>query len=127
MRKLTLVLLLLGSLGLALLLFLGTWGDSVSAQSSINLESRLSILESENLQLRNQVYRLESLVSGLNRGGTQSPRSDLPSVPNAPQGYRPISPKDPMFDRLATLVIELKERLDKIDTRLTQLEKKETR
>ncbi|MEB3337161.1 MAG: hypothetical protein VKJ46_06860, partial [Leptolyngbyaceae bacterium] len=111
----------------ALLLFLNTLGDSVSAQSSINLESRLSILESENLQLRNQVNRLESLISGVNRGTAQVPRSDLPSTPNAPPPYRAIAPKDPMFDRLATLVIELKERLDKLDTRLTQLEKRALR
>jgi hypothetical protein len=88
----------------------------VQAQGS--LESRVSRLESEIFGLRSQVNQLQSQLTGRGRGNS-------PSIPPATSGSVSSKPfNDPMFDRLATLVIELKERLNAVESRLAKLEGK---
>lgn len=94
----------------------------VSASSA--LESRISRLESDNFQLRSQISRLESEVYRLAGTRSQPERVNQP----APRiTSNPSSPSlsslgdDPMFKRLATLVIELKERIVALETQVTQM------
>lgn len=93
------------------------------AQSSAAIESRLARVESDNLQLRSQITNLESQVAGLR--GVSSPQTTVPARPQAPpvppRTNRQVTSSDPMFERLATLVIELKQRVQVLETQVIQL------
>lgn len=91
------------------------------AQSSLALESRVSALESENFQMRSQISQIESQLATLSGRSSPSPirvPSQTPSRTN-----RQASSSDPMFNRLATLVIELKERVQTLETQVAELKK----
>ncbi|MGB3656112.1 MAG: hypothetical protein WBA41_33530, partial [Rivularia sp. (in: cyanobacteria)] len=83
------------------------------------------LLESRFNNLESQFYRLESQV---NRIETQLNRvASSPQIPNNPLPQR--SPRrlsqqqrDKMFDRLATLLIELKQDVKELQKRVSQLE-----
>ena len=92
------------------------------AQETSYLESRISRLEAETYQLRSQINQLQSQVLGLNQS-TQRTGSTKPAPPIAPRGNRPAS-ADPMFDRLATLAIELKQRINKLEAQVAELQKR---
>jgi len=93
------------------------------AQSTAQLESRLGRLESDIYQVRSELSRLESQIYNLGRSGSSTvapPQSAPRYEPNFPRS----SPSQPaMFDRLATLAIELKERITSLESRVTRLEK----
>jgi uncharacterized protein YceH (UPF0502 family) len=101
---------------LLLLLFVLQAGAPATAQ--VGLESRVARLESDLFGLKQQVNQLEARSRRVNSSST------APSTPTASASNRPQYSSDPMFDRLATLVIELKERLNAVETRLTKLEAK---
>lgn len=86
------------------------------------LESRLSRLENTVFSLRSQISSLEREVRSLQ----QQQRSNQPSpaTPQPSPNQRPSADisDDPMFDRLATLAIELKQRLNKLENRVETLE-----
>ena len=84
------------------------------AQSTTQLESRVSRLESENSTLRSQINQLQNSVArlGRNSGVELAP----PVISSAPVGSSLAD--DPVFKRLATLVIELKERVVAVEDRL---------
>lgn len=95
----------------------------VKAQVSAGLESRLSRLEAENFQVRSQISRLESQLNQF-QGRTPS-RPNLstpvrpPTSPTVPyRGSTSALSSDPMFQRLATLVIELKERIQALEAKI---------
>ncbi|NJN86226.1 MAG: hypothetical protein HC881_07820 [Leptolyngbyaceae cyanobacterium SL_7_1] len=83
------------------------WGllhSPTPAQIPSSVSTRISRLESENSMLRSRLSRLESDVARLGRGaGVDLSPAPLP----APAG----TTAEPTFDRLATLVIELRERI----------------
>lgn len=95
----------------------------VSAQSITGINAELS-------SLRTRINRLEGEVARLR----QSRRSNLPdsskSQPAPRLGNPPvvdgeaIGPSDPLYERLATLLIELKEDVRNIDRRLAEVEQK---
>ncbi|MEC4891956.1 MAG: hypothetical protein SAL07_01615 [Oscillatoria sp. PMC 1051.18] len=93
-------------------------------QASSALESRIFRLETENNQLRSRLNRLENQVSRLG-GSDLAPTTRRinppPRVP--PEGIRGNLSSDPMFDQLATLVIELKERIQTLEAEVAQLKK----
>lgn len=97
-----------------------TPASAVSSLQSAGLESRISRLESEIFQLRSQLYQLQTQMSRQAGTGIRPSQTIPPSSPITPNAAR-LAPSmlgdDPMFKRLATLVIELKERV-------TALEKK---
>ena len=99
------------------------------AQSTGYLESRISRIEAENSQLRSQVANLESQVYRLSssanfpRQPTNAP-VPRPSPSSTPaRGNRQRVSQDPMFDRLANLVIELKERVRALETQVAELKR----
>jgi hypothetical protein len=111
-------------LTLVLLVLLQRSFTPVSA--SDGLESRISRLEAENFQLRAQLSRIESQVSRLTGLESRPPTRVNPLPP--PRTQNPPRPSqsrslgdDPMFKRLATLVIELRERIVALETKLKQL------
>jgi len=119
MPKRNSVLKKLAALCIALLMITLAWGILASAPAS-SQESRVNALE---VDIRGIQSRLNRLESQLNRVGGTSPR--LPNVPppsSSAGQYRQRLSSDPMFDRLATLAIELRERIDRIDARVSKLE-----
>ncbi|HEY9748160.1 MAG TPA: hypothetical protein V6C63_05760 [Allocoleopsis sp.] len=94
----------------------------LAAQSTALLESRLSRLESENYQLRAEINRLQSQIYSLSRPGTRSPEPRNSAAPATPPPRSAVS-NTPIVERLATLLVELKERVTKVEARMTRLEK----
>lgn len=99
------------------------------AQAPAFLESRIVRLETENFQMRSQLNRLESqLVQLSGRGLPQqpSPNRQTPQVPSA-TNRRQLLPaeRDKMFDQLATLVVELKERVQTLEAEVAALKKQQ--
>ncbi|MEP6515975.1 hypothetical protein [Microcoleus vaginatus] len=85
------------------------------AQSTTQLEFRITQLERQISELRGQIYSLQNQGSRVNR-----PQSPPPSG-SGRTNPRPLS-GDPMFDNLATLAIETKQDVIKIQERLSKLE-----
>lgn len=82
-----------------------------SAQSFSSVNSRISQLERENSLLSSRISRLESALS---RAGSGS--YSAPAEPNYTPPASPIL-EDPAFERLATLVIELRDRIITLEER----------
>ncbi|WP_072013827.1 hypothetical protein [Myxosarcina sp. GI1] len=114
------------SLLLAISVYIGVYllsRPQALAQSNTSLNSEIS-------SLRTRINRLESQVGRL----SQSPSSNLPRSSNSKpyssnrSGNPPIvngeavGPSDPFYERLATLLIELKEDVRNIDGRLSAVE-----
>lgn len=115
----------IGAFAIALIFALTILSSRTVAQSSAALESRISRVESDNFQLRSQIANLESQVSTLRgQSSPQTPiiRPQAPVVP--PRANRQVTSSDPMFDRLATLVIELKQRVQALEAQVAQLKQR---
>jgi cell division protein FtsB len=98
------------------LLFLFLGQSRSSAQTTTQLESRLSRLEFENDALQTSLNQLEAQVARLSSSaGLDFSLNDAPSVSTAPAS---ALADDPTFKRLATLVIELKERVVAVEERV---------
>jgi hypothetical protein len=97
------------SILLCTLLLLFCWQTSSTAQTTTQLESRLSRLEFENDSLRSSLSQIQAQLSRLN------PNARIDISPGSPaSGRAPATSalaEDPTFKNLATLVIELKERV----------------
>lgn len=96
----------------------------VKAQVPVGLDSRLARLEAENLQLRSQISRIESELNRLQGRTPSRPNLSTPvrpsTSPTVPyRGSTSTLSSDPMFQRLATLVIELKERIQALEAQVT--------
>jgi uncharacterized protein YceH (UPF0502 family) len=104
-------------IGIVLLLVLSLQ-PITTAQVSSNVTARVSRLETENSTLRSRVNRLESDVARLSRasGVELSP----PGQSSEPSSSAASS--DPMFDRLATLAIELRDRIITLEEKVADLE-----
>ena len=89
------------------LILIFCWQLSSPAQSTSQLDARVSRLESENTLLRSRISRLETGQSRPSSG------SSAPAIPPSARSDQPTSTlaDDPVFKRLATLVIELRERI----------------
>ena len=97
-----------------------------SSQSITGLNAEIS-------SLRSRINRLESEIRNIR---TSNPTSALPyelpekepidgEIENPPVvNDQPIGKSDPLFERLATLIIELKEDVNNIENRLDALEEK---
>lgn len=86
-----------------------------SQSSQFNLQTDISRIES-------RLNRIEAQLSQINRG--QAPVSPLPSPINP--GRKPQLSREQMFDNLATLVVETKDQVNKLQARVSKLEKPRT-
>jgi hypothetical protein len=106
---------------LTILLLILFWGGLLSDKAFSGLvESRINNLESRFYRLESQINRIETQ---LNRVGSSSPK--VPNNPLPSQRHpRRLSQRegDKMFDRLATLVIELKQDVKELQKRVSLLE-----
>ena len=93
-----------------------TKSEIVNSQNLGGIKTRISRLESENSRLSNRLTRLESQVRGVSSPTPKPSNETLYQPPN-------VLSQDPMFDRLATLVIELKERIVAIEKHLNLSDK----
>jgi len=98
---------------IGIVLFMFIWGNGNPA-SSQQAESRIINLESELSRVESRLNQLESQLS---QGGSRTPAT----IP-LPSSSGRISQPNRSFDRLATFVIELKEQVDKLQTRVARLE-----
>lgn len=107
-------------LGLALL-------PSITLAQSTGLELRLSRLESENFQLRSQINQIQSQVSRLSQSqpqrGLTIPPAPAPVPSITPRRQRHPTETNQIVDRLATLAIELKERVNRLEAQVAELKK----
>jgi BMFP domain-containing protein YqiC len=113
MKYLSLILLSL------LLVFL--LNQSVFAQSDTAVRSELT-------SLSNRISRLESQIGRLGSGSRTPVPSYTPRQPSSPPRVvngEIIGESDPMFERLATLVIEIREDVRNLDKRMKVLEARE--
>ena len=106
-------------------------GHPLLAQSNLNLNSDI-------ISLRARISRLEQEVNSLRRNNsftpspsrtakpqqpTSNPAPSRPTIVNPPiVNGRAIGKSDPLYERLATLLIELKEDVRNLDRRLTEIE-----
>ena len=111
MKKLRVLLLA------AILIFI-TWGGLISrAVPSTQFQSQLNNLESDFFRLESRLNRIESQLrqSGVRVPINRSGSTDRKARPSQIQGGQ-------MFDNLATLVIEVKQDLRKLEKRVSKLE-----
>ena len=118
MKRLFKLLVLLG-FTLMLLLY---WQALTPAQDSF-LSSRVTRLEAENGILRSRIGRLENQVLRVSSevGLDYATPSEVDIPQSAPSSPALLS-EDPMFDRLATLAIELKERIVILEQQVADLQ-----
>ena len=95
------------------------WGSlTPEIASSQQIDSRLSNLEVDINALESRLSRIESQLDQLRGIRTPSPTTPAPgNRTNQTQLGR-----EQMFDRLATLVIELKQQVNKLEARVSKLE-----
>ncbi|MGB3137423.1 MAG: hypothetical protein WBG38_15750 [Nodosilinea sp.] len=96
-------------LGVSLWLSLGHYAE---AQSEARIESRLTRLESELGRLRSQFRQVESQLSLPNRSPNRPATAPSLAEPSLEE----------QFNNLATLAIELKQRVNQLETRVEELE-----
>lgn len=98
------------------------WGSFFAGTASSQLvESRLSNLESDLNRLESRLVYIESQ---LGRSGSSPPSrtTPTPSLPSRPRRNQTQQQRDQMFDRLATLFVELKEQVNTLEKRVIKLE-----
>jgi outer membrane murein-binding lipoprotein Lpp len=102
----------------AIVLWLGLLSNTASSQQ---VESRINNLESDLNRVQLQLNQIQYQIGQTRQ--LPSPRTTL--TPRTANGSsRNLSPaeRDRMFDRLATLVVELKQQVSKLETRVSKLE-----
>lgn len=88
------------------------WQSATSAQATFNVQNDIN-------QLRSQMQQLQAEVNQLRRGNASIP-STTPSIPR-PTRTSTLSDRQ-IIDRLATLAIEAKDRLNALESRVHKLE-----
>ena len=102
------------------------------AQTDFNLKSDIITLQSRISRLEQEVGRLRSSNSKTSNRATATKVEPPASPPNS--NFTIVNPpevngeiigrSDPLYEKLATLAIELKEDIQNLDRRLTKVEKK---
>jgi outer membrane murein-binding lipoprotein Lpp len=96
-----------------------------SAQAASDMfESRISRLEVEHYQLRSQLNQLESQIEAISQSQYPIARRNRTAPLTFPQVSKQRLPNQQMFDRLATLVIELKQRISQLEVQVAELKEK---
>lgn len=106
---------LMVALFLAIILWSGLFAKTASSQL---IESRLNNLEADFNRLESRLANLEAQT------GRTSPilPPSTPARRTNPNNRASTSQRDQMFDRLATLVVELKQQVNSLEERVKKLE-----
>lgn len=104
---------------LTLLLVTVAWTWLISAPASSQTQSQINALE---VDLNGIESRLNRIEAQLNQLGRFAPPTATPRPSGSNSGRNTPLSRDQMFDRLATLVIELKQQVNKLETRVSKLE-----
>ncbi|MES1023222.1 hypothetical protein ABN584_10005 [Gloeocapsa sp. BRSZ] len=108
-------------ISLAAIAVIFVWGNLLVDPATSQAQSRINALE---VDLRGVQSRLNRIEAQLNQSrGGQSPRTPSTITP-APPGPRAQLSQDQMFDRLATLVVEVKQQVNSLEKRVSTLEKR---
>ena len=105
---------------LTLLLVIVAWTWLISTPASSQTQSQINALEVDLNGIESRLNRIEAQLNQLGRFAPPTPVTPRPSRSNSRRST-PLS-RDQMFDRLATLVIELKQQVNKLETRVAKLE-----
>jgi len=101
---------------LVMIISIGLFPNTASSQQ---VESRLNNLEADFNRVESRLNQLEGQLGQ----GRQSPSPRTTLTPRQSTGSRGnISQQDRMFDRLATLVVELKQQVNKLEERVSKIE-----
>ncbi|MDB9346053.1 hypothetical protein PN456_11340 [Nodularia spumigena CS-586/05] len=87
--------------------------------ASQQIESRFNNLQADFNHVESRLRRVESQLNQM--GKTPSPRTSL-TPPQSTDAERDLSPQEQKFERLATLVVELKQQVNQLDKRFSQIE-----
>jgi hypothetical protein len=107
------------TMGVIILLLWFSWQVITPAQSTTQLESRISRIELENTTLRSQINQLEAQVARLSASAGIDFSRSAPTESSSPAVSALAD--DPTFKRLATLVIELKERVVAVENQIAEV------
>jgi outer membrane murein-binding lipoprotein Lpp len=106
------------AVALAIIIWAGLFSNTASSQQ---IESRLNNLQADFNRVEARLNQIESRLNQTPRSSTS--RTTL-TPPQSTGSRRNISQseRDRMFDRLATLVIELKQQVNTLEQRVIKLE-----
>ncbi|MBE9191253.1 hypothetical protein IQ230_12995 [Gloeocapsopsis crepidinum LEGE 06123] len=107
-------------LSIAAIAVVFTWSSLFAHPAASQAQSRINALEVDLRGVRSRLNRVEAQLNQLR--GVQSPRTPI-TLPTPP-GPRAQLSQDQMFDRLATLVVEVKQQVNQLETRVSVLEKR---
>lgn len=115
---------------ISLVYLVPTLNQPLLAQSDLSLKSDIISLESRLNRLEQEVTRLRSSSSSsqINVPATELKEPSTPPVSRTTTGNpavvdgQIIGRTDPLYSRLATLLIELREEVTSLDRRLTEIE-----
>lgn len=108
---------------IAVVVVIIAWGGLVpEIASSQQVESRLNALQSDIYGIESRLNRIEDQIGQLRQA--RSPRAPAEPPPSRLNSERiqPELNRDEMFDRLATLVVELKQQVNELEARVCKLE-----
>lgn len=110
---------------MALLLVIIAWGGLIPEIAlSQQQQSRLNAVESDVYRIESRLNRIEAQLNQLSRSESPgAPINPLPSPKNPGQNPPQLN-REQMFDRLATLVIELREQIKELQARVSKLERR---
>ncbi len=106
---------------LTTILVIVSWYGLNSA--AISQPSRFNNLDIDISRIESRLNRLEAQISQISRGQAPvAPVSPAPSPRNSGRRQPQLS-REQMFDNLATLVVETKDQVNKLQARVSKLEK----
>ncbi len=95
--------------------------------AAFSQQSQVTNLEADFSRLESRLNRVEAQLSQISRGQVLgAPVSPAPASINSGRKPPQLS-REEMFDRLATLVIETKDQVNKLQVRVSKLEKRNPR
>ncbi len=93
-----------------------------AAHASQDVSFRVSRLETENRMVQSRLNQLEAQIRQLGRT-SDSRGGNVPDLPPPVTSDLSSAAEDPMFDQLATLVIETRQDMFALQERVTELER----
>ncbi|HYW20861.1 MAG TPA: hypothetical protein VE956_16480 [Nodularia sp. (in: cyanobacteria)] len=99
-----------------IIVWMGLFSNPASSQQ---IESRFNNLQADFNRVESRLSRIESQLNQMAK--PPSPRTSL-TRPQSTNAGRNLSAQEQKFERLATLVVELKQQVNELDKRVSQIE-----